>query len=435
MGMGEPGNIGHAPVSAVDASVPLLVDHLFRHEAGQVIATLTRLLGPRHLELAEDVVQETLIKALRHWSYHGVPENPAGWIMRVARNNALDLIRRETALRERGAELARALTERATQAETTPEVLDSLLRDDQLRMIFACCHPALAREAQVALTLKLLCGFEVPEIARAFLAPEPTIAQRLVRAKRTLRASGSALDVPDAAHLSARLDAVLAVLYLLFNEGYSASSGEELIRHEVCLEAIRLTWLVAEHPACDLPRVHALLSLMLLAAARFPARTDAAGELLQLEHQDRARWDRRLIALGMSELERSACGDELSPYHVQAGIAACHALAPSFEATDWGRILADYDALLAIAPSPVVALNRVVALAMVDGPDAGLRAWERLADAPGMARYHLAHATAGWLWERLGNRERARQCYTRARELAPTEPERRFLARRIAACE
>jgi predicted RNA polymerase sigma factor len=281
----------------------------------------------------------------------------------------------------------------------------------------------------------MLCGFEVPEIARAFLAPEPTIAQRLVRAKRGLRDSGAALTVPDAADLPARLDAVLEVLYLLFNEGYSASSGEDLIRHDLCLEAIRLTRLVAEHPSCDLPKVHALLSLMLLAAARLPARTDTAGDLLTLEHQDRTQWDQRLIALGIAELGRSACGGELSTYHLQAGIAACHALAPSFEATDWARILSDYDALLALVPTSVVALNRIVALAMVHGPRAGLDEWQRVASAPGMERYHLAHATAGWLWERLGDRQRACECYRRALDRARAEPERRFLARRVAACD
>lgn len=433
--MGEPEAATATRATATHADVPLVVDHLFRHEAGQVIATLTRVFGTRYVELAEDVVQEALIKALRLWSFYGVPENPAGWIMRVARNHALDLLRRESALRERGDELARALDERTSGSETAPEVLDSLLRDDQLRMIFACCHPALAREAQVALTLKLLCGFGVPEIARAFLAPEPTIAQRLVRAKRALRESGAGLAVPDAADLPTRLDAVLEVLYLLFNEGYSASSGEDLIRHDICLEAIRLTHLLAEHPTCDLPRVHALLSLMLLAAARLATRTDATGDLLTLEHQDRTLWDRHLIALGMAELGRSSHGADLSPYHLQAGIAACHALAPSFEATNWVRILDDYDELLALSPTSVVALNRTVALAMVRGPRAGLEEWQRIAEAPGMARYHLAHATAGWLWERLGDRQRARESYARALVLARAGPERRFLARRVAACD
>jgi RNA polymerase sigma-70 factor (ECF subfamily) len=379
-------------------------------------------------------MQEALIKALRQWPYYGVPTNPGGWIMRVARNAALDAIRREAVLAARQDELARALNERTADAETSPEVLDSLLRDDQLRMIFACCHPALGREAQVALTLKTLGGFGVPEIARAFLAPEPTIAQRLVRARRTLREQEHPLTVPDAADLPVRLDAVLEVLYLMFNEGYSAAIGEQLTRSDVCAEATRLTWLVGDHPTCDQPQVHALLSLMLLQASRLPARTDAAGDLLPLEEQDRALWDHHLIARGIAELGRSASGESLSSYHIQAGIAACHALAPSFAATDWPRILDQYDALLVLAPSAIVALNRAVALALVRGPQAGLDEWERIAQLPGMARYHLTHATAGWLWHRLGDTARAREHYARALTLAGTEPERRFLARRLAEC-
>ncbi len=415
-----------------DTNVPRVVDHLFRHSAGQVVATLTRAFGPRHLDLVEDVVQETLIKALRQWPHHGVPDRPDAWLFQVARNQALDLLRRERALRDKRESIARELAQRSYSGDVSEEALASTLEDDQLRMMFTCCHPALSREAQVALTLKTLGGFGVPEIARAFLARESTIAQRLVRAKRTLRDRAVAFGVPDPANLSARLDAVLEVLYLLFNEGYSASLGEDLVRADLCAEAIRLALIVVHHPTGDVPRAHALLALMLLQAARLPARTDPAGDLLTLEEQDRTRWDRAMIAAGLEELARSAAGDEMTPYHIQAAIAACHALAPAYEATDWGRILAQYDELLAMLPaSPVVLLNRAVALAMVRGPRAGLHALAELGAQPGMRAYHLLHATSAELWSRLGNHEAARAEYERALALAPTEPERRFLRRKL----
>jgi RNA polymerase sigma-70 factor (ECF subfamily) len=413
--------------------VPQLVDHLFRHQAGQVVATLTRIFGPQRIDLAEDVIQETLLKALRQWPYRGIPDNPGAWIMRVATNHALDILRRERALRgtqERLAALA-ALDDPATPAE----ILDCELRDDMLRMMFTCCHPAIGREARVALTLKTLGGFGVPELARAFLTHETTIAQRLVRAKRTIRAQRIPFAVPDAAELPARLDSVLDVLYLLFNEGYSAHAGENLVRYDLCAEAIRLTALLAGHPAGDQPAVHALLALMLLQAARLPARTDAAGDLLLLEEQDRALWDRALIDRGLRELERSAHGDELTEYHLQAGIAACHAVAPSYATTDWRRILADYDQLVLLSASPVVALNRAVALAMVAGPHAGLAALCHVGELPGMAGYHLFHAARAELLRRTGDVPAALEAYRRALDLAATDPERRFLLRNITACE
>jgi RNA polymerase sigma factor (sigma-70 family) len=413
--------------------VPGLVDHLFRHQAGQVVATLTRIFGPQHLDLAEDVVQETLLKALRQWPYRGIPDNPGAWILRVARNHALDILRRERALRGKHEQIA-ALT--ALDHSTTPaEILDCELRDDMLRMMFTCCHPAISREARVALTLKTLGGFGVPELARAFLTQEATIAQRLVRAKRTLRVRRIPFEVPDAAELPARLSSVLEVLYLLFNEGYSAHAGENLVRHELCAEAIRLTSLLADQPAGDQPVVHALLALMLLQAARLPGRIDAAGDLLLLEEQDRALWDRALIRRGLRELERSAQGDELTEYHLQAGIAACHAVAPSYAATDWPRILADYDELAALCSSPVVMLNRAVALAIVAGPRAGLDTLHQIAELPGMAGYHLFYATRAELLRRTGDHTSALESYQRALAHVSTEPERRFLMGRIAECE
>jgi RNA polymerase sigma factor (sigma-70 family) len=415
-----------------DPTVSHLVDHLFRQQAGQIVATLTRIFGPEHLDLAEDVVQDTLLKALRNWSYRGIPENPGGWIMQVARNQALDHLRREARLRSRREEIARL---QASAEQAAPEEADEhRLRDDQLGMIFTCCHPDIPREARVALTLKTLCGFGVPEIARAFLTRDSTIAQRLVRAKRAIREQDVVFEVPSPEALPARLDTVLEVLYLLFNEGYSASRGDDLIRHELCAEAIRLTTILACHPAADLPPVHALLALMLLQASRLPARTDAGGALLLLEEQRRDLWDRSLIERGLAELLRSAAGDDLSIYHLQAGIAACHAVAPSYDATDWPRILANYDSLADISPSPVVALNRAVALSMVHGPAAGLAELMRVQELPAMASYHLFHATLGAILQRMDNPEAAVRHYRDALALTENGAERRFLARKLAEC-
>jgi RNA polymerase sigma-70 factor (ECF subfamily) len=405
-----------------------LVDHLFRHLAGQVVSTLTGIFGPRHLQLVEDVVQEALLKALQQWPYRGVPENPGAWITQVAKNQALDVLRRDATFRRRQERLAQAL-EQMDEKARREEALDSALYDDQLRMIFTCCHPAVSPEARVALTLKTLGGFGVPELARAFLVPESTVAQRLVRAKRTLRLQSIPFEVPSAAELAERLDSVLAVLYGLFAEGYGAHQGDDLIRHELCAEAIRLTSLLSEHPVGDQPRVHALLALMLLQAARLPARTDQQGDLLLLEEQDRSRWDRSMILSGLQQLAQSARG-EMTAYHLEAGIAAAHAVAPSYAQTDWQRILAHYDALLAMTGSPVVALNRTVALAMVHGPQTGLAELAGVEALPGMASYHLLHATSAMLHERLGDTGRAAAGYERALSLAANEAERRFLERK-----
>jgi RNA polymerase sigma factor (sigma-70 family) len=419
----------HETPATTASDVPRLVDHLFRHQAGQVVATLTRIFGPQHLDLAEDVVQETLIKALRHWSYQGVPENPAGWIMRVAKNHALDALRRDARLAARQMELARALGQ---MTEGPDDAAEDELRDDQLRMMFACCHPAISHEARVALTLKTLCGFGVAEIARAFLTLEPTIAQRLVRAKRALRETSEPLSVPDTRELPNRIDAVLEALYLLFNEGYSAHQGEDLIRHDLCAEAIRLAGILSQHPVGDTPKVHALLALMLLQAARLPGRTDAAGDILLLEAQDRSRWDQRLIERGMTELARSATGDELSQYHLQAGIAACHATAPSYAHTDWQRILSQYDALVERYPSPVAELNRAVAVLVVHGPEIGWFEIERIGSRPGMDRYYLYHAVRAEFARLMGDLAAAAAGYGRALGLATNGAEQRLLRRKLA---
>lgn len=413
------------------AAVNQLVDHLFRRQSAKIVATLTRIFGLAHLDLAEDVVQETLLKALRQWPFRGVPQNPGGWILQTAKNLAIDALRREASFRDKAEAVAYQL-EQEMRAEDEADANE--LRSDQLAMMFTCCHPVLPREVQIALTLKTLCGFSVAEIARAFLAEEATIAQRLVRAKRKIRDENIVLEFPAAAVLRERLAVVLEVLYLLFNEGYNAHEGENLVRHELCAEAIRLTSLLAEHPAGDKPRVHALLALMLLQASRLPARVDAAGNLLLLAEQNRALWDRAVMQRGFHHLERAAIGEELSEYHLQAGIAASHAVAPNHQATDWKTILGYYDALLEIKRSPVVALNRAVALAMIEGPLAGIKELERLASLPQMQSYYLFPATLAEFHLQNGVPEKAGSYYEQALALAGTEPERRFLVRKLKEC-
>lgn len=393
-----------------------LVDHLFRREAGRMVAVLTRIFGPAHLDLAEDVVQEALAQALRTWPFHGVPANPAAWLIQVAKNRALDALRRDASLDRREEEI------RSWAASPAEEPGREDL-DDQLRMIFICCQPAVPPEARVALTLKTVGGFGVPEIARAFLVKEATMAQRLVRAKHRIRQAKPPFEVPPPRELPAALDSVLEVLYAMFNEGYSTHQGEELVRRDICLEAIRLVRLVAGNPALDTPRTHALAALLHLQGARLATRVDSEGNLLLLSEQDRSSWDRGMIAAGFHHLERAARGDQLSVYHLEAGIAAVHA---SPGETDWPHILRLYDALLEIKPSPVVALNRAVALAMVEGPEAGLAALAsvRLDD------YYLLPATQGELFARAGRADEATAAFGRALAMVCPEPVRRRLAER-----
>src|SRR6266513_4845530 len=324
--------------------VSQLVEHLFRHESAKMIATLTRIFGIEHLSLAEDVVQEALSRALETWPYRGVPEKPSAWIMRASRNLALDVIRRQKSFRAKEAEIAQ-LMERAGSAGETATFSEHEIADDRLRLMFVCCHPVIPAEAQVALALKTLCGFSVAEISHAFLTTEVAIAKRVTRAKQKIQEAQVPFEIPVGDELTRRLDSVLQSLYLLFNEGYKASGGDKLVREELCHEAIRLTELLAQHRAGNQPKIHALLALMLLNAARTPAREDHQGNLLRLKEQDRTRWDQTMIARGMSRLHESAAGGDVSEYHLQAGIAACHVTSVGYEATDWARILAFYDLL------------------------------------------------------------------------------------------
>jgi RNA polymerase sigma-70 factor, ECF subfamily len=426
------------PLEPPAGGVGELVDHLFRHSAGQMVATLTRMLGPQNLSLAEEVVQDALVRAIEIWPHRGVPENPRAWLMQVARNRALDCLRREaTQARKAGVLAAEPTHAPAAMAPAAPaDPLDPAApeADDSLVMILMCCHPALAREAQVALTLKTVGGFSVDEIARAFLLRPATVAQRLVRAKRLLRERRVVFELP-ARGLGARVDRALETIYLMFNEGYAATAGDDLVRSDLCGEAVRLAAILAEHPATSLPEVHALLALMLFQASRLPARCDAEGALVLLADQDRRLWDRALIGRALGHLERCATGKRATAYHLEAGIAACHAMAPSYAATDWTQILALYDDRLALAPSPVVVLNRAVALSMVEGPRAGIAALAEVAADPRLRDYYLLPATLADLWLRCGERQAAAAHYRRALELSCSEPERRFLLRRLGACE
>jgi len=420
-------------VTEAERRVRTLVDDLFRREAGRMVATLTRLFSPARIDLAEDVVQEALVRALRVWSIEGVPANPRAWIVEVARNRALDLVRRDRAFAGKEDEVRRWASRRAPDAAAGAGEADEP-RDDEMRMIFVCCHDAIPREARVALTLKTLGGFSKAEIARAFLLSEDAVEQRLVRAKRLVRERGLRFELPGEVDLPNRLDAVLEVLYLLFNEGYGAHRGGSLVRADLVREAIRLGSLLLETEATRPPKARALLALFLLQGARLGARTAPDGTLVLLAEQDRSAWDASMIALGLDQLRLAAAGDELSTYHLEAGIAACHAAASSAEATDWDRILSLYDLLAALAPSPIVALNRAVAVAMVRGAEEALREVDAIAPQEALARYYLLPATRGELLRRTGDLAAAARAYADALELAGTDPERRFLERRLAEC-
>lgn len=398
-----------------------LVDHLFRRHSAKIVATLTRVFGSRHLDLAEDVVQDALLKALQQWPFKGIPENPAAWLTLVAKNRALDLLRRDASLANKAEEIERALP----TPSSDPEI------DDQLALILMCCHPALPLEYQIALTLKTACGLSTTEIGRAFLTPQTTVAQRLVRAKRQIRDHNIVIDPPSLDDLPARIDSVLRVIYLLFNEGYAATGGDDLVRSDLCEEAIRLGTLLVDQSPLKLPAAHALLALMMLQAARLPARTRQDGTLAVLAEQNRELWDRKLITLGMRHFGESAAGNTITTYHLQAEIAAIHATSTSERDTDWPKIVELYDDLYKLEPTPVVLLNRAIAISRAHGPRAGLAALEPIDAHHALRNYHLLPAVAAELWKQAGDRERAAEWYQRALECPCSAPERAFLESRL----
>ena len=401
------------------------IDSVYRDESRRVLATLIRLLGD--FDLAEEALADAFRAALEQWPRDGVPQNPRAWLVSTGRFKALDALRR----RKRLQPLPDDLSEFFAAEDGDPASLDGdAVGDDRLKLIFTCCHPALAPEAQVALTLREVCGLTTEEIARAFLVPAPTLAQRIVRAKAKIKSARIPYEVPARADLPERLDAVLRVVYLVFNEGYSASAGDAVTRHDLSSEAIRLGRLLSE--LLPEPEALGLLGLMLLHESRRAARSTPDGELILLDEQDRSLWNRDQITEGSALVARALASRDFGPYTVQAAIAAVHANSPRAEATDWGRIVQFYDALLRAQASPVVALNRAVAVAMRDGPSAGLALIDAILAGGELANYHLAHAARADLCRRLGRKAEAKASYERALALAQQEPERRFLSRRLA---
>jgi len=411
---------------------PDIVDDLFRHRYARMVSGLCRVLGPARMELAEDVVQDALMRALRVWPDEGVPDAPEAWVFRVARNRALDTLRRQKIEARVEGEL-QAWADDAERQERAPRDPDHI-DDDTLRMLFLCAHPAVPQDARAPLILKNVCGIGVPAIARALLCKDATIAQRLVRAKARLKGDDVAFEMPAAHELAERTGLVLQVLYLMFNEGYRAHSGEQLVRADLVVEAVRLLGLLLERDELASHEGHALLATMLLLGARMPARTDERGDLVTLAQQDRSRWDRRWLQSGFHHLKAAIGGERYTAYHCEARIASLHAIASSYEATDWGAILGEYDRMLAIAPSPVVQLNRAVAVSKVHGAEAGLRALDGLSGHKSLDDYFLLDAVTAQLCWQLGDHERAATSLEHALTQPCSAPERRLMERRLAAC-
>lgn len=412
-----------------------LDDHLFRREAGRMVSVLTRIFGAHNLALAEDVVQDAFCRAVETWPVRGIPENPAAWLMATAKNRALDVLRRERTARTFAPEFCRFFASEWTLAPMVDELFSrDAIKDDELRMMFSCCHQRLPEEARVALMLHVLCGFGVNEIAHAFVSSFDAIKKRMTRSKKVFERSTTLFDVSDADEFSKRLPAVQRALYLLFNEGYHGASVERAIRIELCREAMRLSALLLEHPLGATPATYALSALMCLDAARLPTRMDAAGQLHSLFDQDRSQWDRQLMEEGLTFLGLSATGAELTEYHLEAAIAAVHARAARTEDTDWKTIVTLYDQLKAMRPSPIVALNRAIAVAQDRGPDQGIAEINAITDTDRLARYPFYAAALGELELRLGQRDVARQHFRAALSLARNPMEQEFFNQRILAC-
>jgi RNA polymerase sigma factor (sigma-70 family) len=411
------------------------VEHLFRRESGRLIAALTRVFGVHNLALAEDVVQDALCRALEVWKLRGMPDNPSAWLMTTAKNRAVDILRRERRARAFAPELERLLESEWTFTPTIDEAFGPhAIRDDELRMMFSCVNPRLAEEAQVPLILHILCGFSISEVANAFLSSEAAIEKRITRAKKVLAGSKRLFELSGSEDFQVRLSAVQRALYLLFNESYHGSCAEKVVRVELCREAMRLASLLTDHSLAATPSTRALLALMCLHAARLATRVDESGSLNLLADQDRSQWDTELISQGQKLLELSATGEELSEYHVEAAIAWCHVTAPSARDTNWGQIVLLYDTLMTIRPSPVIALNRAIAIAQREGPEQGLAALRAIPDSGRLDNYPFYPIALGEFELQCGRHAAAREHFTAALPLARNSMEQKFIEQRIGAC-
>jgi RNA polymerase sigma-70 factor (ECF subfamily) len=411
-----------------------LVDHLFRHESGKLVAILTRIFGTEHIELAEDVVQDSLLEALDQWRYNGVPDNPSGWLFRVAKNKALNIIEREKYKRKYVNQVSHHLRAEQSTGSETDFFSNQWMQDDQLRMIFTCCHPAISPDSQIALALKTLCGFSIAEIAKAFLTSEENINKRLVRARQNIRDAKIPFEIPRGKELERRLNTVLETIYLLFNEGYSASKGNEVVRYELCEEAIRLAQIVLDNNSFDnKENVHALLALMFLNASRFKARQDAEGNLLTMEQQDRSVWDSQMRAVGLFHLAEASKNDSIGIYHILAAISAQYNIANDYESTDWKNILSLYDSLIQLDKSPVVLLNRAIVVSKVSGSRQALAELEKIKHDPSLKNYYLFQSTQAEFFTELNEFAKAIVSLEKAIQLAPLQSEKEVFRKKLDA--
>ncbi len=406
-----------------------LVDHLFRHEAGKMVSVLTRIFGLDRIEIAEDIVQDTFLKAIHEWGFNRIPENPQAWLYRVAKNGAIDILRRNKYTEEYRSELNYLLKSEWTLTSSVSNLfLDSEIKDSQLRMIFTCCYPELPPETQIALTLKTLCGFSVKEISRALLTTESNINKRLFRAKQKIKELNMTFQIPGAKEIQNRVDLVLKVIYLIFNEGYNSSSGNILIRKDLCQEAIRLAEILAEHEAGKIGKTFALISLMYLHFARLDARTDSEGKILLLKEQDRTLWDKNYIDAGLKCLSSATTGFIISEYHLEAGIAAYHATAKSFEETDWRGILGLYDMLIKLNPDSIKKLNRAVVIWQLEGPQ---KAIEELNKIDGLDDYYFYHTAFGEFYSLSNDAESSIKHFEKALKLTDSQAEKDLIKMKI----
>lgn len=413
-------------------NVNQLVDHLFRHESGKMISVLSRLLGLQNIEVAQDIVQDTLLQAMSTWAYKAIPDNPSAWLYRVAKNKAIDLLRREKRFHEISPQYNYLLSSEYTLSSTVNDLfLENEIEDSQLRMMFACCHPLIAKESQIALTLKTLCGLSVSEIAKAFLTTDDTIAKRIYRAKEKIKAEKIELEVPQSHELSVRTDTVLKSLYLLFNEGHKSTNPDKLIREDLCEEAMRLCFLLTQHQLTSLPRTKALLALMCFQASRLDTRLDDNNNIILLKHQDRSKWNRSLISKGFELMEESTEPFEVTVYHLEAAIASQHAAARSFEQTDWKSIYHLYEMLYQLQPNPVVAMNKAIASSYAISKQNALK---ELQEIKGLEDHHVYYASIAEVYFDLDNKEEAKKFFTKAFELTSSLFDQQLLLSKINNC-